>query len=200
MSARRFLLVSILPCVLATTVSGQVVFSRRIYKESGRSWQQIWQWNPIDRSLKELTHSSRDHYHPICTRGGITFTSPSADDSDHVKLWTFDPSTGREQTLGPAPEPAGPPNRNIKGCDQFAKAGALEACGNDEDLAVSRAGKEIGRFNIQVNICPIDNKGTIGKCETPIRSLDWTEDAKWLLVGEEAWKTAAVRGRTTITW
>jgi hypothetical protein len=24
-----------------------------------------------------------------------------------------------------------------------------------------------------------------GKCETPIRSLDWTEDGKWLLIGEE---------------
>lgn len=27
--------------------------------------------------------------------------------------------------------------------------------------------------------------GTIGKCETPIRSLAWTEDGKWLLIGEE---------------
>ncbi len=50
---------------------------------------------------------------------------------------------------------------------------------------VSRSGKQIGRFQIQVNICPIDNHGTIGKCETPIRSLDWTEDGKWLLIGEE---------------
>ncbi len=31
---------------------------------------------------------------------------------------------------------------------------------------------------------PIDNHGTIGKCETPIRSLDWTEDGEWLLIGE----------------
>ena len=50
---------------------------------------------------------------------------------------------------------------------------------------VSRSGKQIGRFQIQVDTCPIDNHGTIGKCETPIRSLDWTEDGKWLLIGEE---------------
>ena len=50
---------------------------------------------------------------------------------------------------------------------------------------VSRSGKQIGHFQIQVNTCPIDNHGTIGKCETPIRSLDWTEDGKWLLIGEE---------------
>jgi hypothetical protein len=49
----------------------------------------------------------------------------------------------------------------------------------------SRSGRQIGRFQIQVNICPIDNHGTIGKCQTPIRSLDWTEDGKWLLIGEE---------------
>jgi hypothetical protein len=50
---------------------------------------------------------------------------------------------------------------------------------------VSRSAKQIGRLQIQVNTCPIDNHGTIGKCETPIRSLDWTEDGKWLLIGEE---------------
>jgi hypothetical protein len=68
----------------------------------------------------------------------------------------------------------------------------LEACGNDEILVLSRSGKQVGRFKIEVNTCPIDNHGTIGKCETPIRSLDWTEDGKWLLIGES--------GRMTITW
>jgi hypothetical protein len=65
------------------------------------------------------------------------------------------------------------------------KAGEFEACGNEETLVVSRSGRQIGRFQIQVNICPIDNHGTLGKCETPIRSLNWTEDGKWLLIGEE---------------
>jgi hypothetical protein len=50
---------------------------------------------------------------------------------------------------------------------------------------VSRSGKQIGRFQIEVDTCPIDNHGTIGKCETPIRSLDWSRDGKWLLIGEE---------------
>jgi hypothetical protein len=47
------------------------------------------------------------------------------------------------------------------------------------------ADKQVGRFQIQINTCPLDNRGTIGKCETPIRSLDWTEDGKWLLIGEK---------------
>jgi hypothetical protein len=97
----------------------------------------------------------------------------------------LNPATGEESVVGPAPEPKEKPGSRTHGCDQFAKLRDLEACGNEETLVVSRSGKQIGRFQIQVNTCPIDNHGTIGKCETPIRSLDWTEDGKWLLIGEE---------------
>ena len=55
----------------------------------------------------------------------------------------------------------------------------------EETLVVSRSGKQIGRFQIQVNSCRVDDHGAIGKCETPIRSLGWTDDGKWLLIGEE---------------
>ena len=102
-----------------------------------------------------------------------------------MKLWSLNPATGEEKVIGRAPEPQGRPDSRSRNCAEFARVGELEACGTDETLVVSRLGRQIGRFQIQVNICPIDNHGTIGKCETPIRSLDWTEDGKWLLIGEE---------------
>ena len=66
----------------------------------------------------------------------------------------------------------------------FANAGSLEACSKDEGLSVSRAGKPIGQFNIQTTDCPIDDRGTMGKCDTPISFLEWSPGAKWLLVGQ----------------
>jgi hypothetical protein len=174
-----------LALLFVSSAFGEVIFSRRVYKEHGASYRQIFIWNPTDGVLKELTHSPRDHYHPTCGDGIVKFTSPSPDVTDDVKLWNMDPATGEENPIGPAPEPKGRPESRTRSCDQFAKVGELEACGNEENLVVSRSGRQIGRFRIQVNICPIDNHGTIGKCETPIRSLDWTEDGKWLLIGEE---------------
>jgi hypothetical protein len=55
----------------------------------------------------------------------------------------------------------------------FAKAGSLEACGKKEDLSVSRDNEAIGH----INISPDPNE------QTPIESLEWSPDAKWLLVG-----------------
>jgi WD40 repeat protein len=174
--------------ILALFVSsafGEVIFSRRVYKEHGASYQQIFIWNPADGVLKELTHSPRDHYHPTCDGRIVKFTSPSPAVTDDVKLWSLNTATGEEKVVGPAPEPQETPDSQSRRCEEFAKVGELEACGKEETLVVSRSGRQIGRFQIQVNICPIDNHGTIGKCETPIRSLDWTEDGKWLLIGEE---------------
>jgi hypothetical protein len=165
--------------------SGEVIFSRRVYQEHGVSYQQIWTWNPADGLLKALTHSPRDHYNSTCGDRMIKFTSPSHDVTEDVRWWSLNPATGEERVVGRAPEPKEEPVSRTHGCDRFAKLGELEACGNDETLVVSRAGKQIGRFQIQVNTCAIDNLGNLGKCETPIRSLDWTEDGKWLLIGEE---------------
>jgi hypothetical protein len=175
----------ILALLFVASASGEVIFSRRVYKEHGASYQQIWSWNPEDRVLKALTHSQRDHYNSACDGRMIKFTSPSHDVTENVRLWSLNPATGEERVIGRAPEPKEEPVSPTRDCDRFAKLGELEACGNDETLAVSRSGKQIGRFQIQVNTCPIDNHGTVGKCETPIRSLDWTEDGKWLLIGEE---------------
>jgi hypothetical protein len=175
----------ILSLLSVSSAFAEVIFSRRVYKEHGSSYQQIFLWNPAGGALKELTHSPRDHYHPTCDGPIVKFTSPSPDTTNDVKLWSLNPATGEEKIIGRAAEPQGRPDSPSRGCDQFAKAGDLEACANQEILVVSRSGKPIGRFQIQVNTCPTDNHGTLGKCETPIRSLDWTEDAKWLLVGEQ---------------
>ena len=164
---------------------GEVIFSRRVYQEHGTSYQQIYSWNPADRVLKKLTNSLRDHYHPTCEGKMLKFASPSPDVAADVQLWSFNPATGLEKMVGSAPEPQGRPDSPLSGCAQFAKVGELEACGNEETLVVSRSGKRVGQFQIQVDRCPVDNRGTMGKCETPIRSLDWTTDGKWLLIGEE---------------
>ena len=174
-----------LALLLSSSASGEVIFSRRAYKEHGTSYQQIWTWNPADGVLKALTHSPRDHYNPRCDGRIIKFTSPSPDITEDVMLWSLNRTTGEEHIAGRAPEAREKPVSRTPSCDHFAKLGALEACGNEESLVVSRSGKPIGRFSIQVNTCPIDNHGTLGKCETPIRSLDWTKDGKWLLIGEE---------------
>jgi hypothetical protein len=179
----------ILALLFVTSASGEVIFSRRVYKEHGASYQQIWTWNPADGVLKALTHSLRDHYNPTCAGRTMKFTSPSPDVTDDVRLWSLNPATGEETVIGPAPEPKEDPGSRTRGCDQFAKLGELEACGNEETLVVSRSGRQLGRFQIQVNTCPMDNHGTtrpveLGKCETPIRSLAWAEDGKWLLIGE----------------
>lgn len=170
---------------LVSSAAEDVIFSRRVYKQHGTSYQQIWTWDPANGALHALTDSPRDHYNPTCAGRMIRFTSPSPDVSDHVKLWNLNPLSGDENIIGPWPEPKAQPGSSTARCEQFAKAAELEACGNQETLVLSRSGKPIGRFQIQVNTCPTGNHGAIGKCETPIRSLDWTEDGKWLLIGEE---------------
>jgi hypothetical protein len=175
----------ILALLFLSSASGEVIFSRRVYKEHGASYQQIWIWNPADGGLKALTHSLRDHYKPTCDGRIIKFTSPSPGSTGDARLWSFNPANGEERLIGPPPEPKQEPDSPTRGCNHFAKLGEIEACGNEETLVVSRSGRQIGRFQIQLNTCVTDNHGTIGKCETPIRSLDWTQDSKWLLIGEE---------------
>jgi hypothetical protein len=159
--------------LLVAPAFGDVIFSRRVYQEHVASFQQIWTWNPADGVLKQLTRSLRDHYHPACDGTLVKFTT------DDAKLWSFNSATGDERIVGTATEPTGRPHSRLGNCAQFAKRGEIEACGNEETLIVSRSGREIGRFQIQADKCPI------GKCATPIRSLEWTEDGKWLLIGEQ---------------
>jgi hypothetical protein len=161
------------------SLSGQVVFSRRVYSEQGASYQQIWAWFPSSGVLKALTRSTRNHFLPACTGGKITFVS--GENRGNSKLWSFDPASGEERVIGPSPMLPDQESKPKNGCDVFAKAAGLEACGNAEDLFVSRDKKAIGHF--KTDECSIDEHGTIGKCEAPIMSLVWSPDAKWLSVG-----------------
>ena len=162
-----------------SSLSGQVVFSRRVYKEKGASYQQIWAWFPSSGVLKALTRSRRNHFLPPCAGGRITFVS--RENRIDLKLWSFDPASGEERVIGPPPTPPDHEPKPRNGCDVFAKAGRLEACGKAEDLSVSGGNKAIGHF--KTDECSIDDHGTLGKCETPIQSLEWSPDAKWLLAG-----------------
>ena len=184
------MVILILSFFLASSISGQVVFSRRVYNERGTSYQRIWTWNPSNGVLRALTHTPRDHYVPVCTSGAITFVSPEPWQAG-AKLWSFDPASGEERVIGPPLKPAHTEATTKDGCSAFAKAGNLEACGKDEDLSISRAGQLIGRFNLQTNECPIDNHGSIGNCETPIMSLEWSPDGQWLLVTELGLETSS---------
>jgi hypothetical protein len=165
-----------------SSVSGQVVFSRRVYNEQGPSYQQIWAWFPSSGVLKALTRSPRNHLLPACTGGKITFVSSEGEENRvNSKLWSFDPASGEERVIGPPPMPPDHEPKPKNGCDVFAKAGSLEACGKAENLSVSRDNKAIGHF--KTDECSIDEHGTLGKCEAPIVSLVWSPDAKWLSVG-----------------
>lgn len=162
-----------------SSASAQVVFSRRVYKETGTSYQEIWIWNPKNGDLKALTNSARDHYEPTCDGRRIKFISPdpALAGFNHAKLWKLNPATGKETVIGPMPEAKEETGSQMPGCEEYAKVGKIEACGNDQSLVVSRSGQAIGHFSLQENSCP--------KCELPIRSLHWTEDGKWLLIGRE---------------
>src|SRR5690349_7850956 len=110
-------------CLWSASLSGQVVFSRRVYQSRGSSYQQIWTWNPATRALQALTSSPRNHYLPACADGKLTFVSPERY-AGNAAQWSFDPATGAEHEIGPA---AGPPIRPEasprNGCDRTAKAG-----------------------------------------------------------------------------
>ena len=171
-------------CLWSASLSGQIVFSRRLYQPRGASYQQIWVWNPAGGPLKALTRSARNHYLPACGGGQLTFVSPEKY-ADNAVQWSFNPVSGQERVIGPAaPPPRRPEPPPHNGCDRTAKAGLLEACATGEELSLSRAGKPVAHFHLQVNECSDARGGTHGPCATPILSLEWSPDGKWLLVGE----------------
>src|ERR1700686_1816607 len=108
----------ILALLFVSSASGELIFSRRVYKEHGASYQQICTWNPADGVPKALTHSPRDHYNPTCAGRIMKFTSPSPDVTDDVRLWSLNPATGEETVIGPTPEPKEKPGSRNRGCDQ----------------------------------------------------------------------------------
>jgi Tol biopolymer transport system component len=81
-------------------LDAQVIFSRRVYAEHGRTYQQIWEWSASDGSLKALTHSARNHFQPMDSRDGkrIYFLA-GPDDSETTNVWSFDRGTGLEREI-----------------------------------------------------------------------------------------------------
>src|SRR5580692_1931382 len=84
----------------AGSLDAQVIFSRRVYAEHGRTYQQIWEWRASDASLKALTHSPRNHFQPMNSRDGkrIYFLA-GPDDSEATSVWSFDRATGLESEI-----------------------------------------------------------------------------------------------------
>ena len=93
----------------ASCLDAQVIVSRRVYAEHGRTWRQLWIASSGSTDFKQLTHSPRDHMEPLCSRDGklIYFVS----DRDGTRslnayagatdreLWAFDRQTGQERLL-----------------------------------------------------------------------------------------------------
>ncbi|HEX3878005.1 MAG TPA: hypothetical protein VHW24_13525 [Bryobacteraceae bacterium] len=81
--------------LLPFQAQAQVIFSRRVYAQHGRSYQQLWMWNAADGSIKPLTDSPRDHTTPVCSRDGkrVLFVSGAQG------VWSFDLATHKERPL-----------------------------------------------------------------------------------------------------
>ncbi len=84
----------------AGSLDAQVIFSRRVYADHGRTYQQIWEWRASDGSLKALTHTPRNHFQPISSRDGkrIYFLA-GPDDSGITNVWSFDRRAGIEREI-----------------------------------------------------------------------------------------------------
>jgi WD40-like Beta Propeller Repeat len=90
-------------------LNAQVVVSRRVYAEHGRTWRQLWISSTGSFDFKQLTHSARDHMEPICSRDGRLIYFVSDRDGNRSlnayagandrELWTFDRHTGQERRV-----------------------------------------------------------------------------------------------------
>jgi hypothetical protein len=155
--------------LLLPALSGQVVFSRRVYKESGPSYQQLWNWNPSDNSLTQLTDSPRNHFRPSCSGQHLLFVSPKEWPAN-AELWSFDRTTRDEKLVGLVPPEADRKPAGIKGCDVSAESGPVQACAKHSELSISLGGKQTGSLRVSNDYCPI-------------QFLAWSPSGKWLLVG-----------------
>jgi len=167
---------------------GQVVLSRRVYAEHGRTWQQLWVWSPLDGSLKPLTHTPRDHSQPRCSRDGKRIFFVSDGDSFDKSVWSFDRAAGEERKVW-----------NISGTDRpdlvgLAKDGGLLILQTDGlhkgapgpfHIAIREPeGAAVSPDGIQVVFTTGDgsafltdtatgkSRAPIGKCESPAWSPD----------------------------
>jgi WD40 repeat protein len=93
----------------AGSLDAQVVLSRRVYTEHGRTWRQLWTASSESLDFRQLTHSARDHMEPLCSRDGRLIYFVSDRDGNRSlnayagandrELWTFDRHTGQERRV-----------------------------------------------------------------------------------------------------
>jgi WD40-like Beta Propeller Repeat len=93
----------------AAGLDAQVVLSRRVYAEHGRTWRQLWIASSESADFKQLTHSARDHMEPLCSRDGRLIYFVSDRDgarslnayagANDRELWAFDRQTGQERRV-----------------------------------------------------------------------------------------------------
>jgi Tol biopolymer transport system component len=86
-----------------------VVLSRRDYTEHGQTFPQIWMADAGTVNFRQLTHSSRDHSEPVCSRDGklIYFVSDrdversrnSYGGPNEREVWAYDRQTGQERFM-----------------------------------------------------------------------------------------------------
>ncbi|HXS95737.1 MAG TPA: hypothetical protein VN736_14130 [Candidatus Limnocylindrales bacterium] len=164
-------------CVLTVTYAcaADVVFSRRVYQERGRSYFEIWSWTPANGSLRQLTHSARDHFEPSCKTGGrIRFVSPEAW-QDTAKTWEFD--HGVERVVS-----ARAPGETARAMD-CAAVGTLRACGSGNSVTLTEGGRRITTVKV-------------GEHDTGMPALEWSPDGRWLLVQKTGWETNSTSPRS----
>jgi dipeptidyl aminopeptidase/acylaminoacyl peptidase len=101
----------------ADCLDAQVVLSRRVYAEHGRTWRQLWIASSGSTDFTQLTHSARDHMEPLCSRDGKLIYFVSDGDgtrsinayagANDRELWAFDRQTGHERLMWQTPDDDG---------------------------------------------------------------------------------------------
>jgi hypothetical protein len=165
-----------LTCALILSIPliapAQVLISRRVYKQNGPSYQQIWNYNPADGALQPLTHSARAHSQPACSSNGktILFVSPE-DGLPGAERWSFNRATGVERVISNQRviHPAAEENHGTPECAVSARAGDLLACAS---------GREVILFRNQAQIA----RARVAKQNLRIGKLSWSPSREWLLV------------------
>jgi hypothetical protein len=164
-------------CVAALLASGlasaQIVFSRRIYNERGRTWQQIWIWSP-EGKMKPLTNSSRNHFAPWCDlRRNVILFHTGDDPYDDRQWWSFDRTTKVERPV--AAKPAHPPERRVPlvGCESSAwnGEGTRGACTVGQNVIFYDAAQGTISARVRFDARPM-----------PPDVLEWSPNGVWLLV------------------
>lgn len=138
----RALRTSAVLAVSAALLSGQVVFSRRVYKQHAQTYQQIWSWNPSDGTLKPLTGSARNHFQPACSIDGNSIDFLSGTDlHGEDGLWRFDRKTGDERKISdanemPVAQSSPPPLPECTNHAAWEPAKTRFACPSGQDILV----------------------------------------------------------------